>query len=90
MRNNTDDKDILDVQEPLSREAQTDPSLGWLLELHGFEYNERGVWLSVGHTTSAYGWKLHLSSIQIQSETLLQKVLQILAQWNLTFKIASS
>ncbi len=90
MRNNTDDKDILDVQEPLSREAQTDPSLGWLLELHGFEYNERGVWLSVGHTTSAYGWKLHLSSIQIQSEPLLQKVLPILAQWNVPFKIARS
>lgn len=88
MRNYFNDQDISDLQKSVLHTHQADQSLGWLLELYGLEYREGGVWLSVGRATESYGWKLHLSSIQIQSHSLLRCVLPILTQWNVPFKIA--
>jgi hypothetical protein len=80
--------DARGVGERSSTSSQEDGTLGWLLVEYGLDFAERGVWLVVGQAVGAYGWKLHLSSVQVQAQPLLRMVLPILAASRVPFKVA--
>lgn len=48
------------------------------------------VWISVGKSDRCQGWKLHLSSIPVESGCLLQTVVPILIEADVPFKCAKS
>lgn len=46
-------------------------------------------WLSVGRPQSRQGWKLHISAIPTQAETLLERVVGTFFDFNVAFKVAA-
>ena len=69
---------------------ETEVDLAVVLSSAGLTAVSRSVWLVVGQTTRSYGWKLHLSSVQVQAPALLEAVLPILRRSGVPFKIAAS
>lgn len=68
--------------------SESKGDLGELLRQYGLPFIERGVWLVVGQSSRDYGWKLHLSSVQALVPELLRRVLPILSERSVHFKIA--
>lgn len=59
-----------------------------ILQSNGFEPVDNGIWISVGSAQGIQGWKLHLSTIQVEAPGLLEKVLPVLRSTGIPFKIA--
>lgn len=59
-----------------------------LLGQRGAEPRLQGVWASVGASAAAFGWKLHLSSVQTEALALLETVLPTLLEASVPFKVA--
>lgn len=49
-----------------------------------------GVWLHYAMPSREHGWKLHVSSIQVEATRLLQRVIPKLRRYDVPFKIADS
>lgn len=54
----------------------------------GFRPTVRYPWAIVGRTQRVQGWKLHLSSVQVQARDLLEAVVPILREERVGFKVA--
>ena len=54
----------------------------------GLSTTQRTIWAHVGKAEGEYGWKLHLSATQTTAMSLLERVLPILMQCNIAFKVA--
>lgn len=61
-----------------------------VLEASGLPIHDFYPWLSVGHSARVQGWKLHLSTVPTQAESLLAKVVPVLASQGVSFKLARS
>ena len=59
-----------------------------LLLTLGLPAADRGVWASVGRPEIAYGWKLHLASVQAEAPDLIARVAPLLRDCGAPFKIA--
>jgi hypothetical protein len=59
-----------------------------LLAGHGLAPVLRGVWSMVGGTSRHYGWKLHLSSVQVEAARLIAVVAPLLGRRGVAFKAA--
>lgn len=58
-----------------------------LEELDTHRYVISFPWIYVGHTSRIQGWKIHLSSINIEAVELLRKVVPYLVSLNVCFKV---
>ncbi len=58
-----------------------------LEELDIHRYVRSFPWIYVGHTSRIQGWKIHLSSINIEAVELLRKVVPYLVSLNVCFKV---
>lgn len=54
----------------------------------GFQPKAKEYWIMVGSAMGIQGWKLHLSTIQVQATEVLRRVLPILKSFDVPFKIA--
>src|SRR6185295_11958795 len=55
---------------------------------NGVSFEKRYPWLYVGNTDHIQGWKIHLSSIQTEATSLLQKIIPLLKKTGHPFKVA--
>jgi hypothetical protein len=62
----------------------------YLAELtsRGLEVRDTGVWAAVGRPDRDFGWKLHISSIQVEAPTVIARILPVLRAHDTPFKIA--
>ena len=61
--------------------------LRYLLSRAGFKTRIRDVWLVVGETRRIQGWKLHISSVPVEAERLLEVILPVLLEAGAPFKL---
>jgi serine/threonine protein kinase len=59
-----------------------------LLSSAGLEAQARGIWSLVGQPEGDFGWKLHLSSTQVEAVALLCRVSPLLEERGVAFKVA--
>lgn len=59
-----------------------------ILEKQGLSVTRNFPWIFVGYTKITQGWKIHLSSIITEAESLLSLVIPILQKRNIPFKCA--
>lgn len=55
----------------------------------GIHARRVGVWAQHGTPTLRHGWKLHLSSVQVEAEALLRLVVPVLQAYDVPFKCAA-
>ena len=61
-----------------------------LLEKYGLKYHAIYPWLYVDNTERIQGWKLHLSTIVSEAQSLFDKILPLLKEKEVPFKIIQS
>lgn len=59
-----------------------------ILEAHDYQPVVRDPWLHCGESQRVAGWKLHLSTVPLEAESLLRRTLPTLRQHHCSFKLA--